>query len=465
MYTCSVSSCRRPNLRGASCLLCERRFCVEHLGKEYHPCPDRSIESEQRAYYNGRYNARIIEINKLIASLNLDALCARASSLKGGVRCEIPPLVYDEHTGYTMMGDLNYHFPLIFDDGDTWICRVRRVNVNTPPKAIENVVVQSEVATLQFLHSIGVPVPQVHDFGLHTPTNPLSTAYILMDRVDGKPLRWFEVDEEDKKHILEQFADIFIKLSDHPFNAIGGLQQSGDAGTYAVGPFTAYTSFLADLHPHGAISLLGPYDTYEMYLRAVLERTLEYIHSGKGYVENRVDNYLLHKYLYERIPDIVKATNTDDGFCLKHLDDKGNHILVDERNNIVGVIDWEWAQTVPKAIAFAAPIFIAGTRKYFLDEDMELSSDETALADILDGKGKGELAMLVRNGRLQHRIWRSIFENKTAENLPVAFTSLQKSLFGVDKAVLEWAVWKEPALARYKDDAGLQRLLSEAHPS
>ncbi|CAL1708655.1 unnamed protein product [Somion occarium] len=461
MYTCSVPSCRRPNLYGASCLLCERRFCVEHLGKEYHPCPDRSIESEQDAYHDAWVDARVVEINKLIASLDLDALCARASSLKGGVRCETPPLVYDEDTCYIMMGGMNYHFPLKFDDGDTWICRIRRVNINTPPAAIEDVVIQSEVATMRFLHSVGVPVPRVHDFGLHTSDNPVGTAYILMDEVNGEPLNWTYIDEGDKKYILEQYADIFIKLSGHSFNAIGGLQ-SRDDEFYDVGPFTAYTSFLADLHPDGAVSLLGPYDTHETYLRAVLERTLEYIHSGKGYVKNRVDNYLLHKYLYECIPDIVKATNTDGGFFLKHMDDKGDHILVDEGNNIVGVVDWEWAQTVPKAEAFAAPSFIAGVDKYFGDADVELSDDEILFADILDGKGKEELAMLVRNGRLQHRIWRSIFENKTAENLPDSFVSLQTSLFGANNTPVEWETWKGLALIKYKDDIGLQRLLTEA---
>jgi hypothetical protein len=35
-------------------------------------------------------------------------------------------------------------------------------------------------------------------------------------------------------------------------------------------------------------------------------------------------------------------------FYLKHVDDKGDHILVDEQLNITGVIDWQMARIVPR---------------------------------------------------------------------------------------------------------------------
>lgn len=46
----------------------------------------------------------------------------------------------------------------------------------------------------------------------------------------------------------------------------------------------------------------------------------------------------------------------DQNYYLKHADDKGDHILVDEDFNITGIIDREWTYTAPPAHAFNSPI-------------------------------------------------------------------------------------------------------------
>lgn len=60
--------------------------------------------------------------------------------------------------------------------------------------------------------------------------------------------------------------------------------------------------------------------------------------------------YLIFKYLR----DLAESgrwnafeSNFDDGpFFLKHMDDKGDHILVDDEYNITGIIDWIYARVV-----------------------------------------------------------------------------------------------------------------------
>lgn len=64
------------------------------------------------------------------------------------------------------------------------------------------------------------------------------------------------------------------------------------------------------------------------------------------------------------------------------MDDWGNHILVDDDYNITGIIDWEWTQTVPWSIAFAAPYLLPEHLKYILKYirgDNALSDDEEPL--------------------------------------------------------------------------------------
>jgi hypothetical protein len=50
------------------------------------------------------------QISRLLESLNLSALLARAGHLHGGIACSSPqPLVYDRSTYSSVMGGTSYH--------------------------------------------------------------------------------------------------------------------------------------------------------------------------------------------------------------------------------------------------------------------------------------------------------------------------------------------------------------------
>lgn len=88
------------------------------------------------------------------------------------------------------MGGMNYHIEIRFDDGITWIARIRRFNATSPPTALRDYILRSEVATLMFLDITSVPAPKVHDFALEHPDNLVGVGFILMDKLPGKSLRW-----------------------------------------------------------------------------------------------------------------------------------------------------------------------------------------------------------------------------------------------------------------------------------
>ena len=73
------------------------------------------------------------EIERLVNKINLSALTARASFLRGGMQCTVPPLIYDPATRSRVMGGMNYHIDLRFSDGIVWMARIRRVNATSPP--------------------------------------------------------------------------------------------------------------------------------------------------------------------------------------------------------------------------------------------------------------------------------------------------------------------------------------------
>ncbi|CAG1973096.1 unnamed protein product [Fusarium graminearum] len=78
---------------------------------------------------------------------------------------------YNRATRTSVMGGMNYHIDVRFDDGIIWIARIRRINATSPPPALRDYILRSEAATLLFLDKTAIPAPKVHDFALENP-NP-----------------------------------------------------------------------------------------------------------------------------------------------------------------------------------------------------------------------------------------------------------------------------------------------------
>lgn len=339
------------------------------------------------------------EVNRLIATINIKALCVRASAVRGGIPCKASSLEHGKGDSHALIGSMNHHIPLTFTDGEEWICCIRRSNASSPPQELQNRIILSEVATLQFLSFTKVPVPRIHDFALEE--NPVGVGYILMDKLRGHPLDLDKADAPQKRRFLEQFADIFAELSSHPFASIGCLTK-GKSGRIAVGPLV--TERTARRTEDNKLRLPGPYRTAIDYRREVLEIHLEHIRNREAYVDQRLDAFAVHRFLLDNVSSLAKVDlKAGEKFYMKHIDDKGDHILVDDEFNIVGIINWEWAQTVPMSEAFAAPLFMLSVGQYY-SGDNTLSKTEELFMDVLEEKGYSELASCVRQGRTQHRI-------------------------------------------------------------
>lgn len=87
------------------------------------------------------------------------------------------------------------------------------------------------------------------------------------------------------------------------------------------------------------------------------------IYEKQLFVRYPVDAFLIFKYfgqLAEKGQFNAFEESLDHGpFYLKHMDDKGDHILVDDDFNVTGIIDWTFARTVPIYEAFGPSLFTA----------------------------------------------------------------------------------------------------------
>lgn len=418
-----------------------------------HATPLTIYMKDGEAYDSASREAERKEINRLLRSLNLSALLSRASYLRNGIACSSPQsLMYDRSVRSSVMGGMNYHIEILFDDGVRWLARIRRFNATSPPADLRDYIMRCEVATLQFLSKTRVPAPKVFDYGLQGQT-PIGAGYILMEKLPGKSLRWSLASPEQRRKVMTQLADIYIELESHPFNTMGSLDQPG---TDHVGPFARES--LTD-YVNSQMLPLGPYNNPQDYLRASIELNLGLIMKGESYAGREIDAFLVHRFLLDSVPEVLLHHSFDDGqFYLRHADDKGDHILIDSDYNVTGIIDWEWAHTEPKSAAFKSPIMLLPVADFYNSVNC-IGKDESTFANTLEDKGNKRLAEIVRNGRLLHRFdFCCGYDFADWEGFLGLFQGLRDALN--KDAGLSWEDWKRNALDRYSDDKQLKLLLA-----
>ncbi|KAI4765208.1 hypothetical protein E4T52_02539 [Aureobasidium sp. EXF-3400] len=456
MWFCDLDHCDKPAVRIlGDCMLCNRHLCSTHLQRPFHSCP---TPEDGDTFYAETTKAETQEIAQLVKKINLEWLQLRASSLRNDIPCHIEDPAKEGET--IMMGGMNLHLRIIFNDGVIWLARIRRTNATSPPPQLQNYILESEIATLKFLETIDIPTPRVWDWNTNREESLAGVSYILMDYMPGNVLDWSSIDEEGKKKVVSQLADIHIELCKHEFPAMGCMHQveSKHIGPLARECLTDFTE-LANMQP------LGPFAHLQDYYKACINLLLGLIYRGEIYPDNAVETYLIYKFLYDMVPEIypigAEEASPAEGFYLKHADDKGFHILADAESNITALIDWEWAFTAPATLAFNSPMLLLPTSEFF-NGKTEIGKDEEAFARCLEAKGAGDMAKCVREGRVHHQ-----FAFLCTLDFCLGFEDLLGVFEGLRGSVAvdheyEWDEWKKVALERYGDDDRLRNILERS---
>ena len=151
-------------------------------------------------------------------------------------------------------GGFNRVFLLTFEDGFEVITKMP-YGISVP----ERLATASEVATMDFLRSKGLPVPQVHAWSADS-KNPVGVEYIIMQKAPGKPLedRWFHLTQKERVHLMESYTGLESKLFDLCLDAYGSiyfkealpsklrldLHDPENTGRFCIGPTTDYMFWL-----------------------------------------------------------------------------------------------------------------------------------------------------------------------------------------------------------------------------
>lgn len=267
---------------------------------------------------------------------------------------------------------------LVFDDGVEWAAKL--------PKGTReendgrNEYLESECATLMFLQQLGtVPSPKLHDFASDH-NNPVKSPYILMDKVVGTPLIQSLGNGMRKEAIhetLRQLAQVRRSLLCNPFWDIGSLVVVDDPKTRQFDVDKQLTiSNYGSFCPYSCRP--GPYPTSMAYYTNLLCASfLEWqeIHPLMATQETVKEKWKIYAYLCSILPSYVKDDN--DQFFLAHTDLSASNILVDENGSITGIIDWEFANTLPFQAVEHYPLFLAD-KEHFVGLMEDLCDDPLA---------------------------------------------------------------------------------------
>ncbi|KAF2476201.1 kinase-like protein [Lindgomyces ingoldianus] len=123
-------------------------------------------------------------------------------------------------------GNFNKVFRLQMDDGSVLMARIPHPN-SGPPKYTT----ASEVATMDFAHSIlDIPVPKVLAY-CATADNPVESEYIIMEEARGTQLSevWDTMDLKDQLAIVTELVTIDQKFLSTPLNRHGALYYKKDS--------------------------------------------------------------------------------------------------------------------------------------------------------------------------------------------------------------------------------------------
>ncbi|KAK3985046.1 hypothetical protein QBC44DRAFT_335714 [Cladorrhinum sp. PSN332] len=382
--TCSWPDCHMPAVRGGSCSACQKHLCRFHSNDKPHRCIQLDDESWETSIHD--------EVSTLLSRLNRDALTRIASRLNGNKPCRFEP---GQYLGSgAIMGCANYHAWIVFPDGERWLARVPRTGFSDVPPELVEYIVKSEYATLKFLEKTNVPAPKAFGYGLASdPSNPVGLSYLVIEALPGRPYNAHKATPEQTSKVLEQAADIMAELSRYKFDRAGSLIMTKPDGRIDVGEIASNRFLHLGRH--------GPFSNAVEYLGDTASQYLELISDGQLFPQAPFGAYFFYKLVQKHASKVSGQDNSGE-FFLKHVDDKGDHILVDDEYNIVGIIDWQFARTVPACEAFGPSLLTANMGGMYSGQS-SMSGKDLILGDALRRRGFSTLASHMDRGDLVRR--------------------------------------------------------------
>ncbi|KAI3401376.1 hypothetical protein diail_11460 [Diaporthe ilicicola] len=219
----------------------------------------------------------------------------------------------------------------------------------------------NEVSIMRWVkENTTVPVPAVVRFDA-SEDNPLGHEFTLLERAAGISVDkvYDQLDADSKHSLVAQLADFLAQIHAHSFEVIGGMQLSREDGAVVPGPVLDELFWqapdVAKYWPPGetvsTLNISGPYGSYTALCAAQMERLIYAVerHSSLAWARDLVPRLRAFVRLLTDSRDRVRDMGLNDPkIVLAHKDLHFANIMFDPlAGKITGVLDWEFAGTVP----------------------------------------------------------------------------------------------------------------------
>ncbi|KAK9428614.1 hypothetical protein V1505DRAFT_357644 [Lipomyces doorenjongii] len=258
-------------------------------------------------------------------------------------------------------GSYNLVHIVEFDDSVRYVVRVPATGWGSRFTAIAKRSLVSQALTLRLIRKeTAVPVPDVYAFDISC-TNEIGAPYILMSFINGHTVcsKWFDRTgptalEDRRLRTLDTLAQAMSQLQKFQFDKIGSLEfDNGTVGnSITIGPCYRWDEGILGDEDYGKdlrVQEFGPFESSKSYLRHWVS------HYGDARKQSplALGSRMILDMMISCLPLSTKSVSTNqESFVLSLPDFDSQNIMIDERGNLTGIIDWDNVQAVPRFIGY-----------------------------------------------------------------------------------------------------------------
>ena len=176
---------------------------------------------------------------------------------------------------------------------------------------------------------------------------------------------------------------------------------------------------------------------------------------GQLFTSFPVNDYLVFLFLKSKVQGLYDF-DTAEQVYLKHVDDKGDHLMVDDDLNIVGIIDWQMTRVVPTSEAIG-PSLVTAYMDYIYDGMSSFTLHDQILAHFLRAKREDDLATIRGQKERLRRFFFGLDDDILWDGTLLLVGGIWDA-FGIDRNT-DWELWKANMLERNIQDKRLKGIL------
>ena len=261
-------------------------------------------------------------------------------------------------------GAFNKIFIVRTDDDDL----IMRVSLPVDPKWKT----ASEVATMEWVHyNTSIPVPRVLAYKNHR-DNPVGFEWILMSKIPGQTLfsAWTSIEPEAKQKVVHDLAVFTSNLFENQWRGIGNIYPKegecllSDKGQLSeLGRMVSMEFFWVDRLqqnvPRGPFRSSRDWITARLSLYEAESRSTLANSEDAADLEGAAKTLKIILKLQSLLINLFPQEGAEpEVSTLHHRDISKRNIMVDDKDIVTGLLDWECVSAVPLWKACCYPSFL-----------------------------------------------------------------------------------------------------------